>query len=301
MFKRAFLLISIAGSVVNAQTITETFGTGANAFSIDFVQIGNPGNISDDTGFGSVAYTYNLGKYEISRDQILKANAEGGLGITLADMTNHGGNGLNRPATGISWYEAAKFVNYLNINQGKQAAYLFDINGNFQLWNSAKAAGSNLYRHKDAYYFRPSVDEWYKGAYGNFSGVWYDYPNGTNTYPSRMSEAVWGQSDPQGPTDVTNAGGLSPYGTMAQGGNVWEWNENAFDLGNNDTMEVRELRGGHWSSSEVSLEASARSSFDPFTENINFGFRIGSIPEPSSLSLVVLGEVVVALGRRKKS
>ncbi|NDC00106.1 MAG: hypothetical protein EBZ83_01585, partial [Verrucomicrobia bacterium] len=268
---RLFAVLVLSSLSAQSQTITETFGSGVNQFSIDFVTIGNPGNGADDTGFGSVAYIYNLGKYEISRDQILKANTEGGLGITLADMTNHGGNGLNRPATGISWFEAAKFVNYLNISQGKQAAYLFDVSGNLQVWSSARAAGSNLYRHKDAYYFLASVNEWYKGAYGNFSGVWYDYPNGTNRYPSRMSEAVWGQNDPQGPADVTNAGGLSPYGTMAQGGNVWEWNENAFDLDNNDATEVRELRGGHWSSSEVWLEASARSSFDPFTENINFG------------------------------
>ena len=28
---------------------------------------------------------------------------------------------------------------------------------------------------------------------------------------------------PTGPADITNAGGLSKYGTMAQNGNVWEW------------------------------------------------------------------------------
>ena len=55
-------------------------------------------------------YVYRIAKYEISREMIEKANAAGGLGITLADMTNYGGNGPNRPATGVNWNEAARFV-----------------------------------------------------------------------------------------------------------------------------------------------------------------------------------------------
>ena len=66
MAKKAMLLLLIASGAVKAQVITETFGTGANAFSIDFVQIGNPGNTADTTGnpapAGKVDYTYNIGK-----------------------------------------------------------------------------------------------------------------------------------------------------------------------------------------------------------------------------------------------
>ena len=101
-----------------SQTITEMFGTGANRFSIDFVQIGNPGNAADTTGnpnpIGSVSYVYNIGKYEISQDAVNKANNGGALGITLFDLGSYGGNGLNKPATGVSWYEGARFVNWLN-------------------------------------------------------------------------------------------------------------------------------------------------------------------------------------------
>jgi hypothetical protein len=105
-----------------APPISETFGSGDNQFSIDFVRIGNPGNVADTTGSpnpaGSVAYNYNIGKYEISRDMISKANLEGNLGITMEDMTSYGGNGANKPATGISWFEVAKFVNWLNTSEG---------------------------------------------------------------------------------------------------------------------------------------------------------------------------------------
>ena len=80
-------------TISSGQPITETFGSGANAFTMDFVTIGNPGNVADTMGYphtiGSVAYTYNLGKYEVSRDQINKANAAGSLWITLIDMSGY--------------------------------------------------------------------------------------------------------------------------------------------------------------------------------------------------------------------
>ncbi len=101
--------------------------SGANEFTIDFVPIGNPGNTADTTGSpnpaGKVDYFYRMGKYEISRDMITKASAAGGLGITLADMSSYGGNGVDRPATGVTWNEAGRFVNWLNTSQGYSAAY----------------------------------------------------------------------------------------------------------------------------------------------------------------------------------
>jgi hypothetical protein len=76
--------------------IIESFGTGTNAFTMTFVPIGNPGNAADTTGnpnpAGSVGYHYNMGKYEVSRDMINKANAAGNLGIILEDMSLFGGN-----------------------------------------------------------------------------------------------------------------------------------------------------------------------------------------------------------------
>ena len=114
-------LLALGYQTASAQLVTESFGSGANQFTMDFVTIGNPSNAADTTGApnpaGSVAYTYNLGKYEVSRDQIDKANAAGSLGITVYDMSLYAGNGVNRPAQGISWNEAARFVNYLNSAQ----------------------------------------------------------------------------------------------------------------------------------------------------------------------------------------
>jgi hypothetical protein len=49
-----------------------------------------------------------------------------------------------------------------------------------------------------------------------------------------------------GPADIDNAGGLSPYGTMAQGGNVWEWVATDQDLVNDSPDSIRGIRGGFW-------------------------------------------------------
>jgi hypothetical protein len=115
----------------------DTFGSGANAFNIDFVTIGNPGNAADTTGdpnpAGSVPYTYRIGKFEISEEMIDKANAVGGLAII------HDIRGAEKPATSMSWYDAAKFVNWLNTSIGAQPAYRFDGSGNFQLWRTSDA------------------------------------------------------------------------------------------------------------------------------------------------------------------
>jgi len=222
-------------------------------------------------------------------------------------MTIYGGNGVNRPAAGISWYEAAKFVNWLNTSTGGTAAYKF-VGGTFQLWSAGDAGynANNLFRNSLAKYWLPSSDEWYKGAYGKADGSWSNFPNGSDNAPTAVTSgtaantAVYGHSEPTGPADITSAGGLSAYGTMGQGGNVWEWNETAID-GNNDTAsENRVLRGGAWSYTSAYLDASSRPSQFPSNENIDIGFRVASVPEPSALSLLVVGLGGLAVMRRRR-
>ena len=286
---------------------------------MEFVTIGNPNNAADTTGSpnpaGSVAYTYNIGKYEVSRDMINKANTAGSLGITMQDMTSYGGNGLLRPATGITWNEAARYVNWLNTSTGGTAAYKFDGSGNFQLWSAGDAGynANNMFRNSLAKYWLPSSNEWYKAAYGNPNGTWNNYPTGSDSVPTAVASgtaantAVYRQSPSvaalTGPADITSAGGLSPYGTMGQGGNVWEWNETAYDGSNNSPGDIRDLRGGSWLESVGGyyLAASTQGGGTPTYEgDPNQGFRVVSVPEPSALSLLAVGLGGLALVRRRK-
>lgn len=314
----------VAFSCISTQA--DTFGGGANTFDIAFVTIGNPGNAADTTGdpnpAGSVPYSYNIGKYEISRDMITKANTSGSLGISLQDMTFLGGNGVNRPATGITWNEAARFINWLNTSTGFSPAYKFALqpgdvgysaNANIQLWTPSDAGydPTNLYRNSLAKYFLPSVHEWYKAAYYDpASGVYYDYPTGSNSAATPVASgtaagtAVYNQPNEQGPADIMQAGGLSPYGTMAQGGNVYEWEETDFDLVNGPTISsaARGVRSGPWYYDFRGLSSSFRINEIPPDEAYPLGFRVASgfVPEPSTLVLAVGIFAPLAVYRRRR-
>jgi formylglycine-generating enzyme required for sulfatase activity len=298
-----------------------TFGVGANQFQMDFVTIGNPGNLPDTTGdpnpAGAVGYTYDIGKFEVSEDMIDKYNANFGTANGLAITKDT--RGAAKPATSVSWNEAARFVNWLNTSTGNPEAYKFTtggVNDNIALWASGDAGydASNLYRNSLAKYFLPSYNEWYKAAYYNPNdSTYYDYANGSITAPTAVASgtgdntAVYGQQQAQGPADVTSAGGLSPYGVMGLGGNVWEWEESSLDLLNDDFTSDRALRGGSWYVNSSNLSSSIRGLDLPSAEYDDSGFRVASlssssaaaVPEPGTLLLGTLLGLGGYLGKRR--
>lgn len=317
-FFALFVAACILSTAAHAD-ITESFGSGANQFNMIFVPISNPGNAADTTGnpnpAGSVGYNYNIGKFEVSRDMINKANAEGNLGITLADMTSFGGNGANRPATGVSWNEAARYVNWLNSSQGFTPAYKFAVqpgqsgyspNSYIELWQSTDAGydATNPFRNSQAKYFLPSMNEWYKSAYYDPNanggvGRYWNYPTGSDSMPTEVSggtaagTAVYGQNSNGGvgPADIDNAGGLSPYGVMGLGGNISEWQETEGDLLNNSPFSGRILRGGSWSG-WLDLYALVRGTALPNSEFREYGFRVASIGGPPPEATIATTHVI---------
>jgi hypothetical protein len=323
--KRAHIaLLACAAALPITTTYADTFGTGANTFAIDFVTIGNPGN-GDDRAFdntvnttdpnddefaspyGGVAYSYRMGVYEVSQDLIDKATAVGMSNVTAGAWTG------SRPATDMTWYEAAAFVNWLNTSTGHQAAYKLTYSGEWtmSLWTSGEAwqlGGQNLFRHKDAYYFLPSEDEWYKAAYHKNDGAtanYWDFPTGSNTRPTWVASgtaagtAVLATSSP---APVNSAGGLGPYGTMGQSGNAYEWIESAVDGLNNSPSEIRSIRGGIWTLDDYYCRASYRvDTIGPQASYPEFGLRVAAvIPEPSSALLLAASGFTLLLQRRAR-
>ena len=322
--KLGIMLAGVLG-LIGESAKADIFGSGANAFTIDFVNIGNPGN-ADDAGagggsysspYGGVSYTYRMGTYEISQAQIEKATASG-----LANVTAGAWSG-NQPAANMTWFEMAAFVNWMNTSTGHQAAYNLsqippDFAGNtwsLTLWSSAQAwqlGGENLYRNKDAYYFLPSGDEWYKSAYHKNDGVtanYWDYATGSNDVPTPVTNgttsgtAVFydGVTALAAPADVNNDGGLSSYGTMGQDGNIWEWTESDSTAPNDNPVDFRDARGGNYAYNDVPLQSSFRGYNDPRSGDIiGLGFRVASIvPEPTTAVSLLLGLGVLALRRNR--
>jgi hypothetical protein len=291
----------------------DTFGTAANTFTIAFVDIGNPGN-ADDAGagggmysspYGGVPYTYRVAVTEVPQDWITKATNLGMTNVTAGAWTG------SQPAAFMTWYEAAAFVNYLNTSTGHQAAY--NLNGTattMTLWSSAQAwqaGGENLFRHKDAYYFLPSEDEWYKAAFHKNDGAtadYWDYATGSNSPPTAVASgttagtAVYNPAA-SSPAAVDNNGGLSPYGTRGQNGNVREWLESAIDGTNDSSSEVRRIRDGDWDYGELLLNSRGiNDGFVPSGSFDNVGFRVASVvPEPSA-ALLMIGSGLMLLLRR---
>ena len=267
------------------QNTIESYGTGANQLQMEFVIIGPPNKTSDTTGTpnpaGSVGYEYGISKYEVSEDMINKFNASQSLEITMDNR------GFNKPATNVTWNEAARFVNWLNTSQEKFPAYKFlsnDVDANITLWSDSDTLDYdplNPYRSKRATYALPSCDEWYKAAYYDPTAkLYYNFPLGDDSIPTPVASgtanntAVYNQTREQGPADVNRAGGKSPYGVMGLGGNVFEWEESSYDTLNSSVDSSRGIRGGHWSDGIFGLSSTIRSNPLPFEQYDFVGFRV---------------------------
>lgn len=302
-------------------------GVSGSHFGIDFVSIGNPGNAADTTGgpssAGAVNYRYGLAKYEISEQMITIYN--GLYGTPQGMQINTNGRGASKPATSVSWNEAARFVNWLNTSTGGYAAYKFVTNGvndDVSLWTSGDVDdydASNPLRSRRAKLVLPSVDEWYKAAYfAPSTNSYYDYPTGSNVPPTMVAfgtapgTAVFTASPgtgPAGPADVDQAGGLSPYGIMALGGNVTEWGEpeQLSLFGSTAPFPSKGgaiQRGGSWLDSAVILSATVFGDTAAAGDvGAAVGFRVvylmAAVPEPG-LAAMAGGLVgVLAMGLRR--
>ena len=302
-----------------------SFGNGDSAFEMEFVSIGNAGNTADTNGIpssvGSVHYGYQIGKYEATRGMIEAYNtAYGSVNeqtITLSDMESRGGNGLNRPAVGISWNEAARFVNWLNTSQDYSPAYKFTtsgVNDHISLWELGDEGydANNPFRNTGAIFALPTVDEWYKAAYFDpVDSTWRSYASLDGEAPRAVASgtdentAVYQQAPEAGPSDVAQAGGPNAYGVVGMSGNIWEWEESSFDLTNSKNDLNRGIRGGDWNFTTVSLSSSWRTDRYPtFKSNPGIGFRVvnlqTAVPEPASLSIFAMTALVCLLRRKGK-
>lgn len=319
--------------------------TASALITVETVPVGNAGNAAD-TYFntaGAVGYDYNIGKYEVTLSQyteflnaVAKTDTYGlyngnmGTELRVRGIARSGVSGSytysvigsgNRPVTYVSWYDSARFVNWLHNGQpnGLQTAGTTETGAYTLTGNSGL-----ITRNAGWIYGLPSRDEWYKAAYhqpasqgGDVDDYWL-YPTRSNTAPNSRNGSA---SDPNSanywrddgiangfnggyavnnsttsPTGnvLTDVGAFSLaasyYGTFDQGGNVYEWNDYTF--GSN-----RLRKGGSWFLSDE-MASPAGSLIVAFGEVFDTGFRVVMIPEPSIAGMMMLGMALVAWKRK---
>ncbi len=301
-----------------AWATTDTFGTGANQFTIDFVNISGDASSANGTNispyspgsshcrvFTDPSKGYRIGVYEITNEQWTKFRNSYGLVVgSPSSAYNESPYWMDPhvPTNNVSWYEVAQFVNWLNTSTGHTAAYKFigtqGTSGySLDVWDAVDAwGGTNLYRHKDAYYFLPTEDEWVKAAYWNETNL----QTWATVGDIEPTQSGWNFGSPD-PWDV-GSGSQELNGTYDMMGNIMEWMESPYwsgeDLSYNPAA-LRPERGGAMGSLIGLLDSSWRDDNYPYDEHGYLGFRVASVPEPATLLLFGFGGL--ALRRRRRA
>ena len=235
--------------------------------TFDWATVGNPGNAPDTltmtkgavpdntTGYGSVGYTYQISKYDVTNAQYVQflnavdPAASNTLRVYNTKMSDPSANpaGLaytggidrnlaaasgarysakagqeNAPAIWINWTSGARFVNWLANGQGSGSTEsgVYDMavfTGNSFATPPARANGATV--------FLPSEDEYYKAAYydptKSGTGGYWQYGTQSDTAPSSVAPAGTSNSANIGAgTDGQSAGTLAS--TMATTGATFD-------------------------------------------------------------------------------
>ncbi|NLX04862.1 MAG: SUMF1/EgtB/PvdO family nonheme iron enzyme [Phycisphaerae bacterium] len=312
-------------------------GTAGSAVTIDTVPVSDMGNGPDSTGYGAVAYQYNIGTYEVTAGQYCALlNAVAGVdthglynpgmwsyvyGCKIERYAGSGTSGdpyqyrvagdwANRPVNYVSFWDACRFANWLHNGQPTGAQGLATTeDGAYFLNGVTSPTSTSITRETDWIWAVTSEDEWYKAAYykgGGTSAGYFLYPTSSNSVPSNV---LGDPSDPGNNATFEDSGYTigSPYYLTEVGGH-----ENSdspygtFDQGGN-VSEWNEaiistsypgFRGGSFDEYEVMLRASTRGISSPGSEVGGLGFRVSEVPEPGCLAILVLGAVGMFLRRR---
>jgi sulfatase modifying factor 1 len=237
------------------------------------VTVGNAGNAPDSTSYGAVPYEFKIGKFEVTLAQYaaflnaVAATDAYGLyhpsmetDLNIAGIARSGSSGSftyrvigtgTRPVAYVSWFDAARFCNWLHNGRPAGAQNAMTTERGAYTLDGTITGGLTINRETGAKFWIPSEDEWYKAAYhqpagqgGDADSYWL-YPTKSNVEPGNTTGAVPLANQANFKTavySVTESGifsasqnylteaGSSPgsagfYGTFDQGGNVFEWSD----------------------------------------------------------------------------
>lgn len=301
-------LVTLIGAAAVPAHADDVFHMPEGLRSLEFVEVGAPGNAADDTGFGAVPYVFRIGKTEVTAAQWVvflnaKAGADRDGGLWNNDMdTTRSGEGVrcdirregepgsfvhrvapekaNRPVTHASFLDACRFCNWLHNGQGDGDTET----GAYTLGGYRGTDGRRIRRNPEARFFVPNEDEWYKAAYFDSAkpggaGYW-DYPTRSDTRPGREPDSENAANHwTDGPLDpvhfFTEAGSFprstSAWGTLDQAGNAAEWTELL------QPPFLRGIRGGAFDTDDAGLNLrSPNRSFTSISDVPDVGIRVAA-------------------------
>jgi formylglycine-generating enzyme required for sulfatase activity len=296
--------------------------------SIELTTVGDAGNANDSTGYGAVSYVYNIATKEVNlfqytaflnavaaTDTFSLYNTQLASDSSIAGISRSGSSGSytysvlgsgNRPVTYVSWFDATRFANWMANGQptGAQGNATTE-NGAYTLTGAPGPGPTkntvNPNTGAATTYWIPSESEWYKAAYyqpvaqgGDTDSYWL-YPTKSNSIAgntigvsnsANYYDGDYARSQNSLPSLLTDGGAYgtnsaSFYGTYDQGGNVFEWYDAVFG-------GYRRVRGGYSAGDSSFLVSSYRYFGSPTDEDLGTGFRVASVPEPSTAVMVVL-------------
>ena len=202
-----------------------------------------------------------------------------------------------KPVAYIGYYDLMRYANWrhfgmprgncvIGVTEGTSVTGAYNTQDIEKILNGLKkASGSFGVRNTGAKYWIPSQDEWYKAAYHDPTRLgarkYWDFPCRTDNVPDNREEhirscnylkgAELGVGPPAFLADVDSYQNSKSYwGTLQQGGNVWEWVE-GWQYG---IVGIRGLRGGSWGYTEYGLFAGNIDSGGIKDEIYVFGGRI---------------------------
>jgi sulfatase modifying factor 1 len=318
MFSKQFVAVAALAAVSGLVT-TPSLGL----ITIPTVAIGNVGNQADTrvmldgtTGYGAVAYEYNIGTTEVTIAQytsflnaVAATDRVNGLysdGMALANggITRTGTNGsyrytavstrANHPVNYVSFWDAARFANWMHNGQpvGLQNNSTTE-DGAYTLTSSGRFANT-ITRNANWRWAITSENEWYKAAFyqpqsqGGDSDNYWLYGTSTNIINGSLANVGNDATTPVG-SYAANSNGV-----FDMAGNLAEWTESI-----EGTSRV--LRGGDFQNNYFTNEAGYRRAWPATDENYRQGFRLTSqIPCAPSVLLLALGGIIGPRRRRHK-
>lgn len=309
-------MLKKSSASVAAVAVAMGMSAALGSITIPTVRVGNPGNGPDPTTFnqyGSVAYTYNIGAYEVTNAQYtVFLNAVGAadiynlydtrMAMSYGGITRTGMRGTheyqvvsgreNYPVVFVSFWSAMRFTNWLHNGQpsGQQNASTTE-DGAYTL-TSGGINTNTVPRNAGWQWAMPSDDEWYKAAYhqpeqqGGTSVNYWRYPTSSNTITTADANYASQNSVP--------VGSYAPnfYGAFDMAGNVAEWTEGI------SSPLYRRIRGGLYNAGTTALASGSWWSMSPHDRAEVTGFRVVQVPGPASWALIALGGAA-ALRRRR--